>query len=171
MKVLINGKFPGVFESTIDLDLEGADETYALLHEPVHAIDQSYALVSDVCPSAWMEGRAEYIYGKINTDMTGAPFDKYSSYSWDYLSQADREDFYRYFYYSTSRETAYPVGWYFVDYLCRNYGENVMQKIMAKVVKIQDNGSGDYSAQFKECVTSVTDEDVFQKFVKEVVEK
>ena len=179
VKVLFNGNYPGVFHDTIELDemcTEGIDENlYVLLHEPVHAIDWSYPLAMQVCPTAWIEGRAEYIYGVVNRDLTGQTFEKYISYSWDYLSQADRDDFYRYFYYSTTRETAYPVGWYFVDYLCRHYGENVMQKIMAKVVKIQDasdeNGSGDYSEQFKECVTSVTDENVFQDFVKEVVEK
>jgi ABC-type transport system substrate-binding protein len=135
----------------------------------VHAIDYSIPHMDELAPPAWWEGRAEYICLKVCKQLKLKNNNTYPARcNWSFLTPEDKADFYRYFYESTNRETAYPVGYYFVKYLCDTYGEEVLGKIMENISNAQPR-TGRKMEIFKECVTSVTDPDVFQNFVRDVV--
>ena len=144
-------------------------EGYIYTHETVHAIDYSIPHMDELAPPAWWEGRAEYICLKVCKQLKLKNNNTYPARcNWSFLTPEDKADFYRYFYESTNRETAYPVGYYFVKYLCDTYGEEVLGKIMENISNAQPR-TGREMEIFKECVTSVTDPDVFQNFVRDVV--
>ena len=174
--VRINGRYPSSFDSVIQLDNAFAKfdkrniESYA--HEMVHAVDQTlgYSL-----PSCWMEGRAEYISRKV-CDRMKVSYTRYSpKYNWNCLTDSDKKDFFRYYFESVNTETTYPVGYYFIKYLCDTYGENVTARIMqniAEEIKQHEDYRWTLPADvFKECVTRATDSDVFQNFVRDVVNR
>lgn len=183
--VNVNGKYPASFQCSIDLDeqfiafdgSEGNSFSKTVFHEMVHAIDQSdyngiyqngvgpsYSIV----PSPWLEGRAVYLAGQSS---------EYANVDWSFISQQDREDFFRYYYYSTNSYTMYSVGYYFFKYLCDTYGENISQAIIRNIIQTEaatynlNYSDEQRAAAFKQCVTSATDPDVFQNFVRDVIEK
>ncbi len=174
--VRLNGRYPSSFESVIQLDDAFAKynkrDIVSYAHEMVHAVDQTlgYGL-----PGCWLEGRAEYISRKV-CDKMKAGYDKYKAkYNWKFLSDQDKKDFFRYYYESVNVETTYPVGYYFIKYLCDTYGENVTAKIMKNIadeIKANENYRWSLPAEvFKKCVTGATDKNVFQNFVRDVVNK
>ena len=176
VSVRADGGYPSSFRSVITLDQfltkfnRGNILTFA--HEMTHAVDQTLEI--DL-PSTWMEGRAEYISRKV-CDTLRAPYQKYrQKHNWSFLSDEDKADFFRYYTSSTNRETEYPVGYYFFKYLCDTYGEDVSAKIMQNLFDAAGKLSGyEYRMPndvFKKCVTDATDPDVFQNFVRDVIEK
>ena len=171
--VAITGQYPSTANRRIVLDDQYAVydssnmETFA--HEMVHAVDHTL-LDGRIAPSPWMEGRAEYISRRVCVK-AGYIADAYpGKYDWSFLSSEDREDFGRYYCESTNRNTTYPVGYYFFDYLCRTYGEDISVKIMNALAGKPADGNKDYRL-FREAVESVTEEGVFQNFVRDVIEK
>lgn len=174
--VRVNGGYPVSYRSQIELDEPLAKFTnnnyFTYAHEMVHSVDQTLELEM---PSAWMEGRAEYIAGKL-CDQKRMPYSKYKAkYNWSFLSEEDKADFFRYYTESTNAETNYTVGYYFFKYLCDTYGEDVSAKIMANCFAAKEKLPS-YSWQmpmetFRQCVTDATEPDVFQNFVRDVVEK
>ena len=124
--------------------------------------------VHKIAPQTWLEGRAEYISYKAAKEMKIRTSGYSKRYNWSFLSDEDKADFFRYYYESTNRETTYPVGYYFFCYLCDTYGEDVSAKITENIINARYN---DYNRMevFKECVTSATDPDVFQNFVRDVI--
>ena len=174
MTVEVTGEYPTSFDSTITLDeacMNVKEEILTYAHEMTHAVDQSLGI--DL-PSAWLEGRAEYISRKV-CDVMGVDVWKYEdSFDWSFLSGEDRADFFRYYMESTNRETNYSVGYYFFKYLCDTYGEDVSAKIMQNIQEAAGRlGDEEWSISadtFKKCVTDATDHDVFQNFVRDVME-
>ena len=174
---VLNGGFPCAYTlnnpvSYVILDgqcLSVKKAAYVYTHETVHAIDNSFPHMTELAPQAWWEGRAEYICLKLCKQLKLKNNNGYPArYNWSFLTEEDKADFYRFFYESTDRETDYPVGYYFVKYLCDTYGEDILAKITANIISAQPR-TGQEMAIFKECVTSVTDPDVFQNFVRDVV--
>lgn len=178
VEVQLNGVFPTTelsvsadSVSLINLDeycIPYKDNVNTYAHEMVHALDYSFPRAKELAPPAWMEGRAEYISDKVckvmKTRGSGYP----GRYNWSFLSEEDKADFFRYYYEQHGRETVYPVGYYFFKYLCDTYGEDVSAKIMANMENARF--TEDTKAEvFKECVTSATDPDVFQNFVRDVI--
>ena len=173
IKVEITGGYPSTRDQLIELS--EAFATYdkgsmdTIVHEMVHAVDTTMGTWW-LLPSPWLEGRAEYIGRKVcrKAGYTAKPYEE--KYDWSFLSSEDREDFLRYFFESTNRQTTYPVGYYFIDYLSRTYGEDISQAIM-KALMEKMSYAGDAMADFRDAVESVTEEGVFQNFVRDVVEK
>ena len=171
-----DGSYPTSSQSVITLDQYLTKYTgrnvLTFAHEMTHSVDQTLDIG---LPSAWLEGRAEYISRKVCEAMR-VSCDKYRpKYNWSFLSQEDRADFFRYYTESVNRETAYSVGYYFFRYLCDTYGEDVSAKIMQNLFEAAEklprytyNMPNDV---FKKCVTDATDPDVFQNFIRDVVEK
>ena len=170
--VSLNGQYPASYESEVFLSKDYEQYTKQhiedYLHEMVHAIDQSCAAFDFVPPSAWQEGRAVYIAEKACKVMKIKSSTEYNKRSLSLLTDEDKADFYRYFYESADRWTAYPVGYMFVKYLCGKYGEDILGKIEDNVNHAYYSMTSDNMATFRECVTSVTDPDVFQNFVKDL---
>ena len=174
--VRLNGEYPMSSRSLITMDEMMAEYTQdnilSYAHEMTHAVDQRLDIQM---PGAWMEGRAEYISRKA-CDAMKVPYWQYEdSYDWSFLSGEDRTDFFRYYTESVTRETEYPVGYYFFRYLCDTYGEDISVKIMENLFeaagKLPDDEWNMPDDVFKKCVTDATDPDVFQNFVRDVVEK
>ena len=171
INVQVTGGYPMCFDSTIIIDEMGInvkEEAYTYAHEMTHAVDQSLGM--DL-PSSWLEGRGEYIGRKV-CDALGVDIWKYEdSFDWSFLSEEDRADFFRYYVESTNTETNYSVGYYFFKYLCDTYGEDVSAKIMQNLRNAVKKDTWNVPAKvFKKCVTDATDPDVFQNFVRDVVE-
>ncbi len=176
--VRVNGSYPNCDpDSVIELDESLAEYTrnnvIDYVHEMTHAVD--YSLGLDL-PSAWMEGRAEYISRKVCSELGIYVWQYEQDCDWSFLSEEDRADFFRYYTESVSRETTYTVGYYFFRYLCDTYGEDVSAKIMQNLadtgLKNHNLFTGNVPAHFfKKSVTEVTDPDVFQNFIRDVVEK
>ncbi len=65
--------------------------------------------------------------------------------------------------------------YYFFRYLCDTYGEDISVKIMENLFeaagKLPDDEWNMPDDVLKKCVTDATDPDVFQNFVRDVVEK
>ena len=174
--VRITGEYPISADSVIILDDYGAeynnDTVVTLAHEMTHAVDQT---VGFGMPSAWMEGRAEYVSRKVCKAM-GVPCWSYDpKYDWSFLSDEDKADFFRYYTESVNRETEYSVGYYFIQYLCDTYGEDITAKIMenlfAAAAKVGRYEWKIPDEVFRKCITDATAPDVFQDFVRDVVEK
>ena len=174
--VRLSGEYPTSDHSVITLDessVEYNEEnilTYA--HEMTHAVDQT---VGFNMTGAWMEGRAEYISRKV-CSMMGVHYWQYDSRNdWPLLSEEDRADFFCYYAEYTNRETEYSVGYFFFKYLCDTYGEDISAKIMQNLFEAAENVSPDEwkipDDVFKKCVTDATDPDVFQNFVRDMVER
>ena len=181
--VRVSGEYPTSFESLITLDSGLAEyneeNVVSFAHEMTHAVDQT---VGRDMPSTWMEGRAEYISRKVCDTMGIHPW-SYEDYgfNWSVLSEEDRADFFLYYTEHANNETYYSVGYFFFKYLCDTYGEDVSAKIMrnlfeAAEAQAESETDTDYGYQipndvFKKCVTGATDPDVFQNFIRDVVEK
>lgn len=177
--LLLNGCFPCAYTfwdgvSFINLDeqcIPFSKNAYVFTHEMIHAIDQSLPNTSNgFVPSPWMEGRAEYLGYKAFKALKLRGNSEYPKrYNWSFLTEEDKADFFRYYYESTNRETTYPVGYYFFKYLCDTYGEDISAKIMENIANARFTEYDNKAALFKECITSVTDPDVFQNFVRDVI--
>jgi len=177
--VLVNGNYPSAFLSTIILDENHLtlDDTQCedCAHEMVHAIDHSDMLMFNTLPASFYEGRAVYISEKVCERMNLSHV-YYSGFSWSFLSEEDKADFFNFFYDSTNTNTQYTVGYYFIKYLCQNYGENVTAQVIAN---IRASGLENMSnitdslrkSIFKDAVEAATETGVFQKFVQDVVEQ
>ena len=168
--VLVNEKHPTCGGNIINIGAETIKDT--IIHEMVHAVDLSYPLQSSgLSPSAWLEGRADYIGDKI----TGYRGERYPDFDWSFISKEERADFFHYFYFSINRNTTYSVGYLFFKYLCDTYGEDVSlhisENIGAVTAEMMYGKSDEEKALiFKKCVTDATDETVFQDFVRNVIE-
>lgn len=177
--VEVNGGYPSSAESVIELDESFFPYTDRLLcsiaHEMVHAVDQSFESVTVLSPSPWLEGRAEYISLQAGKKAGISTDEIYESFDWSVLSDADKADFYSFYYNSTNRITTYPVGYYFYRYLCETYGEAAPCRIMKRLIRQTDATYGmDHETRkaiFKQAVTAETNENVFQDFVRDVIEK
>ncbi|MBR5491476.1 MAG: S-layer homology domain-containing protein, partial [Oscillospiraceae bacterium] len=171
--ILGDGSYPTAALSHITLDRNTIEnnEQYTIVHEMVHAIDQSVSKVSDISPDAWMEGRAEYISEKARGKLNISYYNDYSSFDWSFLSEEYKADFFRYFYFHTDRQNIYPVGYIFVKYLCESYGEDVMVDIMANIAASDVSGYKDEATAvaFKKAVEDATEIGVFQNFVRDVI--
>lgn len=168
-----DGSWPSTGLSSVYLNeaIVNGKDNLTFAHEFVHAVDGTSHAVFDVAPGAWEEGRAEYISNK----MLGTAGSIYSGYDWSYLSAADKADFFRFYYFSTNRQTQYAVGTLFLMYLNENYGEDISCKIMANMMALEKydylQRSEINAALFKQCVESATEVGVFQNFVRDVIEK
>ena len=91
-----------------------------------------------------------------------------AKYNWSFLTEEDKADFYRYYFENGNNDVVYPLGYFFIKYLCETYGEDVNAKIMDNIIH-SDMNQDNAMEVFKECVTSVTDPDVFQNFVRDVI--
>lgn len=177
--VLVNGKFPSASRSIINLS-----EDFLILddmrcgncaHEMIHAIDESDLLMFNTLPASFYEGRAVYICEKVCERMN-ISYVPYSGVDWSFLSEEDKADFFNYFYDSTNSYTQYTVGYYFIKYLCENYGENVTAQVIANIrasglEKISDMTDSLRKSIFKEAVEAAAETGVFQKFVQDVIER
>ena len=139
-------------------------------HEFVHAVDWSFGIMRNTfIPRAWVEGRAEWISAQVCKALKlsgGNPYPQ--KYNWSFLTAEDKEDFYRYYFENSNNEVIYPLGYFFIKYLCETYGADVNAKIMDNI--LHSNMNKDNAKEvFRECVTSVTDPDVFQNFVRDVI--
>lgn len=174
ISVIVDGSYPMAINSTLYLDAFAAEnfDHYTLVHETVHAIDQSIA-ETQIAPDCWMEGRAEYITYKLLDKMGISYYNQHKNFSWDYLTQAQKDDFFSYFYFNLDRQTPYPVGYHFIKYISETYGEDVSAKIMDNLANSDYTGwhkdeAG--AAIFKKCVEDATEQGVFQNFVRDVIE-
>ena len=168
-----DGTWPSAGGNTVymDEDIVNGENDLTFVHEFVHAVDYSVPAFLDVTPGTWGEGRAEYISNKMfgNDNI-------YEGYDWSFLSEADKADFFRYYYFSANRWTQYPVGTLFLMYLNDTYGEDISAKITANLAALTE---WDYHNQrseanaviFKKCVEDATEVGVFQNFVRDVIEK
>lgn len=156
-----------------------ANDNYVYIHEMVHSVDLSISAADLVPPAAWMEGRADYItekvcdnYGYECTLMYPADADEFD---WAILSQADKDDFFHYYYHTVNHHDMYAVGYYFLKYLNETYGEDISMKIMANIAALpsydRTQRSETNAALFKQCVEAATEVGVFQNFVRDVIEK
>ncbi len=173
--MIVNGSYPGVLRTTVHLDENAIETPLTMTHETVHAVDGCIEQVVKVAPSAWMEGRAEYISRKA-CDLLGADYwEREDTFDWTFLSDEDKADFFRYYYFSANRYTAYDVGYHFLRYLNKTYGEDISAKIMANMAALSAWDSVQRSeanaALFKQCVEDATEVGVFQNFVRDVIEK
>ncbi|MBQ8264692.1 MAG: S-layer homology domain-containing protein [Oscillospiraceae bacterium] len=174
VSVIADGSYPGSWDSKVTLD-EGVTSTFdrlTIIHECVHAIDQSIE-ATNLAPDCWMEGRAEYISYKLCDKLGIAYFHDHNDFSWDYLTQAQKDDFFSYYYFNSDRQTPYPVGYHFIKYLCETYGENVTAAIMENLANCGYSSwerNETTAAVFKKCVEDATDAGVFQNFVRDVIE-
>lgn len=174
--VCANGEYPTSYESRITLDDELAvytnENVVSFAHEMTHAVDQAFELN---LPSTWMEGRAEYISRKVCDAMGVSCWEYDQACDWSFLSEEYRSDFFSYYTEHANNETYYTVGYYFFKYLCDTYGENVSAKIMQNLFDAAEELPV-YEWKlpndvFKKCVTDATDPEVFQNFVRDVVER
>ena len=168
-----DGTWPSAGGNTVYMSesIVNGEDDLTFVHEFVHAVDYSVPAFLDVTPGTWGEGRAEYISNKMFGDDN-----IYEGYDWSFLSEADKADFFRYYYFSANRWTEYPVGALFLMYLNDTYGEDISGKIMANLAALTE---WDYNNQrseanaviFKKCVEDATEVGVFQNFVRDVIEK
>ena len=148
-------------------DLITAFNKETLAHEMVHAVDQNIESIGVgwLAPSPWMEGRAQYI-GDIICGGTGEP----SDYDWSFLSEADKADFFRYYFFGTNVYTMYDVGHHFFYFLLQTYGEDVSAQIMENLRNVPVYWDEEKAAPaFKKCVEDATEVGVFQRFVCDVI--
>ena len=150
-------------------------DALTVAHEMVHAVDYSIPATTDVLPSAWCEGRAEYISRKVCDRLGISYWERPMVTDWSFLSDAEKSDFFRYYYFSTNRETCYSVGYTFLRYLNETYGEDISVKIMTNAAELTDYDDHDQwnernAALFKRCVEDATEVGVFQNFVRDVIE-
>lgn len=176
LKVVADGTWPSAADGIVFLDeYVVAGNTLTLAHEFVHAVDWDIPAFGLVSPSAWAEGRAEYISYKVCKQLGLNYGDRGSEYDWSYLSPEDKTDFFRYYYFSTNRYTEYEVGFHFLCYLNETYGESVSAGIMANIAALTQWDSTQRSEAnavlFKKCVEDATEVGVFQNFVRDVIEK
>lgn len=178
--VLVDGGYPSAFRSTISLseDFITLDDgrRWDCAHEMVHAIDESDIKMFDTLPDSFREGRAVYISEKVCERMNISYTPYSATYDWSFLSAEDKADFFNYCYDSTNAITNYTVGFYFVKYLCENYGENVTAQVLANIrasglENISDMTDSLRKSIFKEAVEAATETGVFQKFVQDVIEQ
>lgn len=178
VRVYIDGSYPGASMSTVWLDDQfyeyDENDVCTLSHEFVHAIDQGlrdWTGGPGPVPSAWMEGRAEYISkdicAKLGVPYTSNDYSDGKDYNWSFLSEIDRTDFFHFYFHSTNRNTTYTVGYYFYDFLIDTYGSNVGARVMQNIATLPYNGERE--AFFKQCVEAATEEGVFQRFVNDVI--
>lgn len=168
-----DGSYPGAMDSVVYLDEYGVEnfDRVTIIHEMVHAIDQSIATIG-IAPSPWMEGRAEYITYKLCDRLGIQYWHFHDSFDWSYLTAEDKADFFRYFYFNTDRQNPYPIGYIFMKYICRTYGEDVPARITSNIAAVdyrvynQDEAT---AALFKKCVEDATEPGVFQNFVRDVI--
>jgi len=168
-----DGSYPGALDSVVYLDEYGVEnfDRVTIIHEMVHAIDQSIATVN-IAPSPWMEGRAEYITYKLCDKLGIQYWHFHDSFDWSYLTAEDKADFFHYFYFNTDRQNPYPIGYIFMKYICKNYGEDVPARIMANIAAVdytayyQDETT---AALFEKCVEDATEVGIFQNFVRDVI--
>ena len=139
--------------------------TETITHEMVHAVDQNMPF-RDLMPSAWLEGRAEYI-GSIICGGTGIP----EPYDWSLLTETDKADFFYYYCYGVGRQTVYPIGHWFFYYLMKTYGTGASVAIAENIRNLPGYGpNGEANCLlFKDCVEQATEKGVFQHFVCEVI--
>lgn len=177
VSVAINGNYPFTMNARVDLDdyFITYDESnmVSISHEMIHAIDQTFEFY-DLCPGVWWEGRAEFVSRRV-CDRLGYTYWEYEpEYDWSFLTEEDRNAFARYFCLFTNRETEYPVGYYFMDFLTRTYGADVLQRIDRNLIGTICSWETDEEepyGQFLGVVTAETEPDVFRRFVREVVER
>lgn len=179
----LNGNYPTTSHSKINLDDyctvmdESTKET--IIHEMVHAIDQSIPFCASGCYdlSVWKEGRAEYITeqffnaGKASSNYPDDP-------DWSFISEDDRKDILNYMLFRQNRTSSYTVGYYFIKYLCEQYGDNVTAKIMADMAKIKMTDekamaltNEELRNLFSSCVIKETSKTVFEDFVRDVINR
>ena len=177
--VLLNGCYPCADGTTVYLDDYYAtwkpDNTLTLAHEMVHAIDSAYEPQPffGTQPMCWREGRAEYISEKVCQRMKVRYSAYQARYDWSFLTAEDKADFRTYFRDNFNRQTPYPVGYYFMKFISQTYGEDTAGRIMSAMP--YTGGPGHYISFERsgeavvETICSVTEENVFQRFVEEVI--
>ena len=173
ISVIADGSYPGAMDCTVYLDEYTTENFsyYTLVHEMVHAIDQSIE-ATNFAPDCWMEGRAEYITYTLLGKLGIPGYHNYESFSWSYLTQAQKDDFFSYFYFNSDRQTPYAVGYHFIKYIIKTYGEDVNAKVMENLANCgysSWNQDATSAAIFKQCVEAATEPGVFQNFVRDVI--
>ena len=173
--VAVNGKYPLASGGHIDLDQYVAvdDDSigYTISHELVHTILVNSLGYEQLAPSAWKEGTAEYFSHRYCREK-GYPYSEYpEQYDWSFLSEEDKADMGRYFCESTNRNTEYSLGYYFVDYVVRTYGEEAVRNIETELHRLAEKGVAEEkkTQTFVKTVRNATDKKVFEKFVKKVL--
>ena len=173
--VAVNGKYPLASGGHIDLDQYVAvdDDSigYTISHELVHTILVNSLGYEQLAPSAWKEGTAEYFSHRYCREK-GYPYSEYpEKYDWSFLTEEDKADMGRYFCESTNRNTEYTLGYYFVDYVVRTYGEEAVRNIETELHRMAEKGVAEEkkTQTFVKIVRNATDKKVFEKFVKKVL--
>lgn len=155
---------------------------YAVIHEMIHGFDACMYYQhggTTTVREAFNEGRAEYI-GKAIAQRIGIVNDYMNypeNYDWSFITEEQRNDFLSYYRTVDMHEgiRAYAVGYYFNKYLCDTYGENVLMRIFDNMLnnRIYWDVSEIKSStvkMFKHYFEAATDENVFQNFVRDVIE-
>ena len=171
-----DGTYPSAWGTKIYLDESSVTRFSAstLSHEMVHAVDGSIPASTRVSPGAWLEGRAEYI-SRLALDELGVwYYGMEDNYDWSFLSAEEKADFFHYYYFGANRYTQYDVGYQFLRYINKNYGEDISSKIMGNIAALTwydaTQRSEANAELFKKCVEDATEVGVFQRFVCEVIE-
>jgi len=172
--VIADGSYPTAYRDKITLDKIAVEtfEKKTIIHEMIHSVDMSIPSVEYLAPTAWMEGRAEYISFKLCDKLGISYWSTYENYDWSYLSEENKADFFNYFYTNPDRQSPYAEGYFFIKYIIKNYGEDAPGKVMAGLAQIEcewDIDKAEAAAHFKKCVEDATELGVFQNFVRDVV--
>lgn len=177
--VSLNGGYPSAWDSTINMSLynnnvKSSQSTYA--HEMVHAIDQTLPYYVWAVPATWLEGRAEYIEDIVDRELGGSGKKYPDGYDWDFLTEADCEDFFSFFCFNTNRQNRYAIGYYFIKYLSETYGEDITAKITRDLAALQftrddylNMTEQEQAELFGDAVKKETCDTVFQDFVMRVI--
>lgn len=178
VQVNIDGSYPLSANGTIHLDnaffVYDEGDACALFHEFTHAIDQKLigSNKENIIPTAWMEGRAEYVSREIcnrqNYPYNSTEYVDGRSTDWSFISEEDRADFFRYYHEAANRVSTYLIGYHFYDFLIDTYGMSVGETIMYNIAKTSYNDS-EGAEFFKKCVEAATEVGVFQRFVNDVI--
>ena len=176
--VNIDGSYPLAVNGTIHLDnpffIYDDGDACTFIHEFTHAIDQKLVgpQIEDILPTAWMEGRAEYVSrdvcSKQNYNYNSTDYVDGKDTDWSFISDEDRADFFRYYHESANRVSTYLIGYQFYDFLIDTYGKNVGSKIMYNIAATPYDASEGVEF-FKKCVEAATETGVFQRFVDDVI--
>ncbi len=175
IEVAVNGKYPLTVQGHIDLDDDYAKDSdeigYAMAHEMFHAIQVDTKAYEDFVPEAWREGTAEYFSHRLCREK-GYPYSEYpDGYVWDFLSKEDRADIGRYFCEAANHNVVYPLGYYFVDFVIRTYGQESFRAIETELHRLAGRGVQEEKRTntFIKTIRNATEKNVFKRFVKEVI--
>ena len=162
--------------------LSEEENWYALSHEGTHALEYMDPVTFSVTSSPWHEGFAEMISLPITIARFPGRYNWYEDpgFDWSFLSEEARADFGHTFCLHLSHEMAYPVGYKFLTWLRDTYGVEAFaafhEAVNSEMAPVWESNGGalwlgeeEKAEIFIRCLKAVTSEDVFNRFVAEVV--